>query len=302
MSFSLKPNVCKRFLGLTKIFAISGLKSVYSPASAAYSQPPVPRQVATLKPPPAPSSVSSSYTIYPTSTSVQQTPAPISTYTPSSTFNSTVATSYSGTSAASKNILQWSWSNVFVPSGLSYSSYESSGYTSAPSYFQPAQMAPPQPQPQPPLQQPQQAPPPQQVQQQSKQLTNTSWSNTGGSSVNSYKKPAFHQNKIQKPKGPPKQPQLHYCDICKISCAGPQVSTWLKKCGIVVKFPRFVFSLFCVSLRRIENIWKDRSTRKRRWLRRAAVRWLTDLAESRRNCAANSATSRAPAPTLTPHT
>lgn len=106
MSFSLKPNVCKRFLGLTKIFAISGLKSVYSPASAAYSQPPVPRQVATLKPPPAPSSVSSSYTIYPTSTSVQQTPAPISTYTPSSTFNSTVATSYSGTSAASKNILQ----------------------------------------------------------------------------------------------------------------------------------------------------------------------------------------------------
>lgn len=40
---------------------------------------------------------------------------------------------------------------------------------------------------------------------------------------NMYKKPAFHQNKLQKPKGPPKQPQLHYCDICKISCAGPQV-------------------------------------------------------------------------------
>ena len=28
-----------------------------------------------------------------------------------------------------------------------------------------------------------------------------------------------------KPKLPPKQPQLHYCDVCKISCAGPQVST-----------------------------------------------------------------------------
>ena len=27
-----------------------------------------------------------------------------------------------------------------------------------------------------------------------------------------------------KPKGPPKTPQLHYCDVCKISCAGPQVS------------------------------------------------------------------------------
>ncbi|KAI7790948.1 putative zinc finger RNA-binding protein 2 [Triplophysa rosa] len=186
----------------TEAYFQTGLKSVYSPASTAYSQPTVQRQVATLKPPPAPSSVSSSYTIYPTSTSVQQTPTPISTYTPSSSFNSTVATSYSG---------------------LSYSSYESTGYTSTPSYFQPAQLAPPQPQPPPPLQQPQQ-PPQQQVQPQSKQLTNSSWSHTGGSvtSVNSYKKPAFHQNKIQKPKGPPKQPQLHYCDICKISCAGPQ--------------------------------------------------------------------------------
>ena len=26
-----------------------------------------------------------------------------------------------------------------------------------------------------------------------------------------------------KTKMPPKQPQLHYCDVCKISCAGPQV-------------------------------------------------------------------------------
>lgn len=29
---------------------------------------------------------------------------------------------------------------------------------------------------------------------------------------------------MMKPKPPPKQPQLHYCDVCKISCAGPQVS------------------------------------------------------------------------------
>ena len=29
---------------------------------------------------------------------------------------------------------------------------------------------------------------------------------------------------VPKPKLPPKQPQLHYCDVCKISCAGPQVS------------------------------------------------------------------------------
>lgn len=104
MDFSLKHRMQSfrpSCLVLTKnVFAISGLKSVYSPASTAYSQPTVQRQVATLKPPPAPSSVSSSYTIYPTSTSVQQTPTPISTYTPSSSFNSTVATSYSGTSAS----------------------------------------------------------------------------------------------------------------------------------------------------------------------------------------------------------
>ena len=30
--------------------------------------------------------------------------------------------------------------------------------------------------------------------------------------------------KPPKPKGGPRQPLLHYCDVCKISCAGPQVS------------------------------------------------------------------------------
>ena len=32
----------------------------------------------------------------------------------------------------------------------------------------------------------------------------------------------------QKPKlkQPPKPQQLHYCDVCKISCAGPQVGHW----------------------------------------------------------------------------
>ena len=32
------------------------------------------------------------------------------------------------------------------------------------------------------------------------------------------------KQQMMKPKPPPKQPQLHYCDVCKISCAGPQVS------------------------------------------------------------------------------
>ncbi|KAK7484494.1 hypothetical protein BaRGS_00024250 [Batillaria attramentaria] len=35
------------------------------------------------------------------------------------------------------------------------------------------------------------------------------------------KKPGIQTFK-PKPKGPPKTPQLHYCDVCKISCAGPQ--------------------------------------------------------------------------------
>jgi hypothetical protein len=30
--------------------------------------------------------------------------------------------------------------------------------------------------------------------------------------------------KTMKPKQPPKPQQLHYCDVCKISCAGPQVN------------------------------------------------------------------------------
>lgn len=104
--------------------------------------------------------------------------------------------------------------------GISYSTYDSSGYTSTPSYYQPAQL----PAPQPPPQQPQPS-----MQLPHKQLTSSSWSNAGSNmvtapTVNAYKKPMFHQNKLQKPKGPPKQPQLHYCDICKISCAGPQVA------------------------------------------------------------------------------
>uniref|UniRef100_A0A673B9I3 Zinc finger RNA-binding protein-like n=1 Tax=Sphaeramia orbicularis TaxID=375764 RepID=A0A673B9I3_9TELE len=87
------------------------------------------------------------------------------------------------------------------PSGINYSSYDSAGYTSTstPSYYQPAQQTLTQP----PQQQPQH------------NMVATPAGNT-------YKKPTFHQNKLQKPKGPPKQPQLHYCDICKISCAGPQ--------------------------------------------------------------------------------
>ncbi|XP_029938934.1 zinc finger RNA-binding protein isoform X3 [Salarias fasciatus] len=187
-----------------------GVKSAYSPApTTVYSQPHHPqRQVTALKPLAPSSSVSTSYNIYPVSTSVQQPPTPISSYTLGSSFSSSVsATSYSG---------------------ISYSNYDSIGYTSTstPSYYQPAQQTLSQPQPPPQQSQQQQQPQPP-IQAPPKQLTSSSWSNSGSNMVtaptgNSYKKPMFHQSKLQKPKGPPKQPQLHYCDICKISCAGPQ--------------------------------------------------------------------------------
>ncbi|XP_029643380.1 zinc finger RNA-binding protein [Octopus sinensis] len=69
----------------------------------------------------------------------------------------------------------------------SYSGYDAALYSAATSYYQ------------------------QQQQQQAK--TTTNWA---------FKKQATFGQKMQKQKPPPKQPQLHYCDVCKISCAGPQ--------------------------------------------------------------------------------
>ncbi|KAK3783611.1 hypothetical protein RRG08_020938 [Elysia crispata] len=45
---------------------------------------------------------------------------------------------------------------------------------------------------------------------------------TGGGASWMLKKAATGNQFKPKPKGPPKAPQLHYCDVCKISCAGPQ--------------------------------------------------------------------------------
>lgn len=86
---------------LSYLFLSVGVKSAYSPAtSTVYSQPPPPpqRQVTALKPLAPACSVSTSYNIYPVSTSVQQPPTPISSYTLESSFASTVsaATTYSG--------------------------------------------------------------------------------------------------------------------------------------------------------------------------------------------------------------
>ncbi|CAI5799246.1 zinc finger RNA-binding protein-like isoform X2 [Podarcis lilfordi] len=72
------------------------------------------------------------------------------------------------------------------------------------------------------VQQPPQQPLPP-TQQQLKPMGGSLWSDGGSSnSTSSYTKRPQYPSKPLKPKGPPKQPQLHYCEICKISCAGPQ--------------------------------------------------------------------------------
>lgn len=88
-------------------------------------------------------------------------------------------------------------------------------YSAASLYYPP--LLPPQMQPPPPP-----PPPP-------KTLDSSPWGGSGSSpsaipASSSARKPLV-PSKLPKPKGGPRQPPLHYCDICKISCAGPQVST-----------------------------------------------------------------------------
>ncbi|XP_066108772.1 zinc finger RNA-binding protein 2 [Saccopteryx bilineata] len=47
---------------------------------------------------------------------------------------------------------------------------------------------------------------------------------SGASSTGSFTRKPPVPTKLLKPKGGPKQPLLHYCDICKISCAGAQTA------------------------------------------------------------------------------
>ncbi|XP_042334524.1 zinc finger RNA-binding protein 2-like [Sceloporus undulatus] len=180
----------------------SSIQSSYGQPVATYNPNQPQRQVTPVKPVQAVNASSSSYGTYPAATTGQQNaPASsIQSYTPSSSY----ATASYNSSPASY-------------SGTNYSSYDpAAAYTAANASYYPApqqpSMQPPQQQPQ----QPQQQPPP--VQQ-----PKPTWSSGGGpnSASNYTKKPPF-PSKALKPKGLPKQPQLHYCEICKISCAGPQ--------------------------------------------------------------------------------
>ncbi|XP_018871866.3 zinc finger RNA-binding protein 2 isoform X2 [Gorilla gorilla gorilla] len=83
----------------------------------------------------------------------------------------------------------------------SYPNYDASVYSAASPFYPPAQPPPP---PGPPQQLP---PPPTPA--------------GSGSSPRADSKPPV-PSKLPRPKAGPRQLQLHYCDICKISCAGPQ--------------------------------------------------------------------------------
>ncbi|XP_048353152.1 zinc finger RNA-binding protein-like isoform X2 [Sphaerodactylus townsendi] len=184
----------------------SNSQSTYSQPTAVYGQSQPQRQVTPIKPVQTVNAPLSAYSTYPTVTTGQQntSASSIHSYTPSSSsYNSS---SYN-TSAVSY-------------SGSSYSTYDAAaGYPAAnASYYQPAQ--------QPLVQQQHQQPPPQQQPppaQPPKPLQGSLWS-SGSNPVPSggYSKKPLFPPKLLKPKGPPKQPQLHYCEICKISCAGPQ--------------------------------------------------------------------------------
>lgn len=91
-------------------------------------------------------------------------------------------------------LLEW-----FSSSGSTYSGYEAAVYSAASSYYQ------------------------QQQQQQKQAAAAAAVAATAAWSGSNFTKKTTFQNKQLKPKQPPKPPQIHYCDVCKISCAGPQV-------------------------------------------------------------------------------
>ncbi|XP_032903135.1 zinc finger RNA-binding protein-like isoform X2 [Amblyraja radiata] len=158
-------------------------KTSFSQTTTPYTQTQQSRQVTAIKPAPAPIPVTTSYTVYPVVTTVQPSVQPTAAV-------ATAAVSYTQTPSYNTTPVSYS--------GSSYSGYEAAVYPAVTSYYQ----------------QPQKPP----ATIWTTTGTGTTSANTGSTFI---KKPAF-QNKQQKPKPPPKQPQLHYCDVCKISCAGPQ--------------------------------------------------------------------------------
>ncbi|XP_053557153.1 zinc finger RNA-binding protein isoform X2 [Bombina bombina] len=153
-------------------------KAGYSQGAAQYTQAQQTRQVTAIKPA-NPSPATTTFSIYPVSSTVQPVPAAatvVPSYTQSATY-STTAVTYSG---------------------ASYSGYEAAVYSAASSYYQ------------------------QQQQQQKQAAAAAAAAATAAWTGTNFTKKTQFPSKQLKPKQPPKPPQIHYCDVCKISCAGPQ--------------------------------------------------------------------------------
>ncbi|XP_047236842.1 zinc finger RNA-binding protein [Girardinichthys multiradiatus] len=150
-------------------------KPVYSQGVTSYTQSQQNRQVTVIKPAAA-SPGSSTFSIFPVTSTVQPVAAAAS-----------VVPSYSQSPTYSTNAVTYS--------GTSYSGYEAAVYSAASSYYQ--------------------------QQQQQKQAVAAVAATAAWTGNTFTKKPTF-QSKQLRPKQPPKPTQIHYCDVCKISCAGPQ--------------------------------------------------------------------------------
>ncbi|KAM4607838.1 zinc finger RNA-binding protein isoform 2-T2 [Polymixia lowei] len=148
-------------------------KPGYTQGVTPYTQTQQTRQVTAIKPA-APSPATSTFSIYPVSSTVQPVAAAAS-----------VVPSYSQSPTYSTNAVTYS--------GTSYSGYEAAVYSAASTYYQ----------------------------QQQKQAVAAVAATAAWTGSTFTKKPPF-QSKQLRPKQPPKPPQIHYCDVCKISCAGPQ--------------------------------------------------------------------------------
>ncbi|XP_049326579.1 zinc finger RNA-binding protein isoform X3 [Astyanax mexicanus] len=162
-------------------------KTGYSQGATPYTQTQQTRQVTAIKPA-TPSPATSTFSIYPVSSAVQPVAAAAAA--------ASVVPSYSQSPTYSTNAVTYSDLNHHFFPGTSYSGYEAAVYSAASSYYQ-------------------------QQQQQQKQAVAAAAA-TAAWTGSTYTKKTPFQNKPLKPKQPPKPPQIHYCDVCKISCAGPQ--------------------------------------------------------------------------------
>uniref|UniRef100_A0A8C1LBZ6 Zinc finger RNA-binding protein n=1 Tax=Cyprinus carpio TaxID=7962 RepID=A0A8C1LBZ6_CYPCA len=168
--------------------ATAGAYGGYQPAHAATDYGYAQRQPEVPPPPPPVTSQN-----YQDSYSYVRSTAPAVAYDSKQYYQQPVVTPAVAAAAAQP---QPTVAESYYQTGTSYSGYEAAVYSAASSYYQ-------------------------QQQQQQKQAA-VAAAATAAWTGSTFTKKIPLQNKTLKPKQPPKPPQIHYCDVCKISCAGPQ--------------------------------------------------------------------------------